>query len=279
MIAISSFVKRYPFVAFVLLNYLLSWSTVIPMHGLLLPWGPMLAALMVVGLTEGRAGVKAMWNRVIHRGTDLRWYVLAVAIPVAISLTAAALNVLLGAPVPQHIDWTTPIRVLPVLLLVSGMWEEPGWTGYALPQLLQRFTATPYGAIVATLFVAAIRTGWHLPLMIYGHVYWSDILSIIGFQFVLAWLYQNSRRSVLVVMLCHLMNNIFVGDFIQQYFVGADWVRYYWLMAGLWCLLAIGALVVSGPNLVRKTVPQSDETAQRDQSRWHKPLQHQDDIG
>ena len=256
-----SFIRRHSFVTFVLLTYLLSWLVVVPTRGLLLPWGPMLAALIVVGLTEGREGVKNWWNRVTHRSAELRWYGLAVAIPVVITLTAAALNILLGAPIPQHIDWTTPIRVLPVMLLVSGMWEEPGWTGYALPRLFNRFVTTPYGTLVATLILAAIRTGWHLPLMLSGHIYWSDIVSVIAAQIVYAWLFNRSRNSVLVIMLCHLTNNIISGEFVQQFFSGADWVRFYWLLAVLWSLLAIGVLVVAGPNLARRTSSAPAEAA------------------
>lgn len=262
---LRSFVKRHSFVTFVLLAYLLSWLVVVPTRGLLLPWGPMLAALIVVGLTEGRAGVKTWWNRVTRRGAGLRRFGLAVAIPVAITLTAAALNVLLGAPMPQDIDWTTPFRVLPVMLLVSGMWEEPGWTGYALPRLFQRFVTAPYGTLVATLILAGVRTGWHLPLMLNGHIYWSDIVSVIAVQIVYTWLFNSSRNSVLVVMLCHLVNNIIVGQFVQQFFSGADWVRFYVLLAILWSLLAMGVLVVAGRHLAPRTSSAPAEVARPSQ--------------
>jgi hypothetical protein len=261
-----SLIRRHSFVTFVLLAYLLSWLVVVPTRGLLLPWGPMLAALIVVGLAEGKAGVKNWWKQVTQGGAGLRWVGLAVAIPVIIPLSAAALNILLGAPVPQHIDWSTPLRVLPMLLLVSGMWEEPGWTGYALPRLFKRFGTAPYGALVATLIVAAIRTGWHLPLMLHGHIYWTDIVLVIAAQIVFAWLFNRSRESVLVVMLCHLTNNLIAGEFVQQLFSGADWVRLYWLWAVLWGLLAVGVIVLAGPALARRTGSAPAEAARTSQS-------------
>jgi hypothetical protein len=265
MNTILAFTRRHSFLVFVLLSYLLSWIAVIPTGGLLLPWGPMLAALIVVGVNEGSAGVRSFWNRVAHRGAALRWFGLAVAIPVTINLAAAALNVLFGADLPEQIDWSIPLRVLPVLLLISGMWEEPGWTGYALPNLLKRFATAPYGILLATLIAAIIRIGWHLPLMVYGHIYWSEIVSIIAVQVVLVWLFKGSRDSVLVVMLCHLTNNLIAGEFVQQLFTGADWVRYYWLIAVLWSFLAVVLLGLTGLKLARRSAFTPAETAHTSQ--------------
>jgi hypothetical protein len=147
---------------------------------------------------------------------------------------------LLGARISLHFDWGTALRGLPLLLVVGGQWEEPGWTGYALSKMLKHFSNAPYGVLGAALVVAAVRTVWHLPLMLYGHIYWSDILLIFAYQIVATWLFKRSKNSVLVVMLLHLMNNMISGQIAQQFFAGPDWVRYYWLYALVWSLLAVG---------------------------------------
>lgn len=252
-------VKHHSLVTFVVLAYALSWWIAIPMPGMLAPWGPALAALIVVGISGGRNGVKAWWGKVVQRNTKLGWYLLAASIPLVIPLTAAGLNLLLGAHVTQAIDWTVPLFVLPIMLLVSGMWEEPGWTGFALPRLLERFATTPYGTLSATLIMAVIRTGWHLPLMLSGSIYWTDILGIVAAQIVISWLFNASGGSVLAVMLLHLLNNTMAGEFVMQWFDGADWVRQSWLLAILWSLLAVGVLIFGGLGVGRTAVAPSQK--------------------
>ncbi len=258
MKTISAFVKEYSLVLFVLLAYLLSWSIVPFVPGLLLPWGPMVAALIVVGISEGKAGIKAWWSKVIQRKTRLGWVLLAAALPLVITLTAAGLNLRLGAHLTQAIDWTTPLFVLPIMLLVSGMWEEPGWTGFALPRLQERFVNLPSGTLLATVIMGVIRTGWHLPLMFSGNIYWSDIVLVLAVQIVISWLFNASAGSVLTVMALHLLNNTVSGEFVMQWFGGADWVRQSWLLALVWSLLALGVLIIAGRNLGRKPAVQSE---------------------
>lgn len=253
-------VKDHSLVTFVVLAYALSWWIAILMPGMLAPWGPTLAALIVVGMSQGKAGIKAWWGKVVQRNTRLGWVLLAAAIPLTIPFTAAGLNLLFGAHLSKAIDWTAPIFVLPVMLLISGMWEEPGWTGFALPRLQARFANAPYGTLIATLILAVIRTGWHLPLMLSGNVYWSDILGILAAQIVISWLFNVSGGSVLAVMLLHLLNNTFAGEFVLQWFSGADLLRLWWLLAILWSLLAVGLLIGTRWNLGRKTAVQSETT-------------------
>lgn len=63
-------------------------------------------------------------------------------IPGGLAFAVAGLTVAGGAP-PPSIDWWDAVQVLPAMLVVGGMWEEPGWTGYALPRLLERFAHPP----------------------------------------------------------------------------------------------------------------------------------------
>ena len=251
MKTVTTFVKNNSFVVFVVLAYIFSWWLV-PLNAGMLPVGPLLAALLVVGLSEGKAGVKAWWSQVVRRGGDWRWYAVAAAIPLVITFIAAGLNFLLGAELVAPIDWTIPFKTLPMMLVFSGIWEEPGWTGYALPHLYKRFGPSPAGTLSATLVMAVIRTGWHLPLMISGRIYWSDIVLVIAAQIVYTWLFNRTGGIVLAVMLFHLLNNIVSGVFVGGWFMGTDWVQLSWLLAGLWSFLAVGLLALDGVHLGRK---------------------------
>jgi hypothetical protein len=175
-----------------------------------------------------------------------------------IPFTVVGLNLLIGAQIAAPIDWTIPFKVLPMMLLLSGMWEEPGWMGFGLPHLYARVGPSVAGAFTATLIMAVVRTGWHLPLMLGGSIYWTEILGILAFQIVFTWLFNRSGGVVLVVMLCHLLNNIVSGAFVGQWFTGADWVSEAWLRAGLSSLLALGLLLLAGLSLGRKPAGQAE---------------------
>jgi uncharacterized protein len=110
------------------------------------------------------------------------------------------------------------------------------------------------------LIMAVIRTGWHLPLMLSGSISWWDIGSIIAVQIVISWLFNVTGGSVLVIMLLHLLNNTISGEFVSQWFSGADWVRQSWLLGVLWSLLALGVLIFAGIQLGRKPVAASRES-------------------
>ena len=56
--------RRHPLLAFFVLTYLFTWSLV--PFGSFLPAGPLLAAVVVIALTEGRPGFRRWWSRLIR---------------------------------------------------------------------------------------------------------------------------------------------------------------------------------------------------------------------
>jgi hypothetical protein len=145
------------------------------------------------------------------------------------------------------------LLLIPLFLLLGGEWEEPGWTGYALPRL-----QAGRSALAASLILSVFRVGWHLPLFLYGHIHWSDILFIIAAQIIIAWLYNSTSRSVLIVMALHLMMNV-SGEYFNPLFSGGDAVNFAWLRAGLFGVVAIGVIVWAGPaHLSRRPSVQAE---------------------
>src|SRR4029078_9073861 len=76
-IAMINLIKRHPVLIFFLLAYALSWGA-IPWHSFFAP-GVLIAALTVVALTEGLAGLKAMGARLIRWRVSWIWYLVALA--------------------------------------------------------------------------------------------------------------------------------------------------------------------------------------------------------
>jgi uncharacterized protein len=259
MSRISAFVKRHRLTTFFILAYALSWWAWIPYALGAFPtpiasFGPFLAAVVVLAVTEGKAGLLGLLRRMVRWRVAPGWYAVALLLPVILAASATALNVLLGAQPPSAAQlgaWTGIFSTFAIVLLIPGFggaWEEPGWRGYALPRL-----QNGRSALVASLILAALIAGWHLPLMVAGQVHYSDIVLILGGVIVFNWVFNNTGGSVLIIMLMHAANNAASGSFFSPMFSGADSIRQSWLLAMVWAVVAALVIVISGPvNLSRK---------------------------
>jgi hypothetical protein len=120
------------------------------------------------------------------------------------------------------------------------MWEEPGWTGYALPLLQNRYGNRSLGLLMASLHMGVIRAVWHLPLVLSGAIPWYDMVffEMLAFQFLITWLFNHTGGSVLIVMLFHLTSNILSGGIMVPLFSGPDYTRFYVLFTAAASLLA-----------------------------------------
>jgi len=176
MTALISFIRRHPLLIFFILAFAFSWWGWPLYHAHMSPVpifspGPCVAAFVVTALTAGRLGVRDLVQRMLRWRVGLRWYAVALALPALIAATAALFNTVFGATPrwPVQIDgWTDLALTFALNLLVpafGGAWEEPGWRGYLLPQLL------PLGQWPALLISGAIWGLWHAPIIAGGYNY------------------------------------------------------------------------------------------------------------
>lgn len=251
MNALSSFVRQNRVLSFVVLAYLFSWWPW-PLYVMgLLPFeiasfGPFFAALVILSLSEGKAGVVSWLARMVRWRVGLRWYLVALGLPILLSGLASYFAVLQGAPAPSMEElagWPSIFTFFPFALLVpglSGAWEEPGWRGYALHQF-----EAGRSRLVAMLPLWAIIVVWHAPLFFLGKVEWADVLNMVGGVIVYNWLYHQSGQSVLLVMMIHAMNNSSSGEFFSPMFSGVYSVQQAWMRVILWCAVAAVVLIAN----------------------------------
>ena len=244
---------RRPLILFLVLAALLSWwvwplyllgASPVPIAG----FGPFLAAVVVLWLRDGRAGVGGLLRSMVRWRVPVRAYLLALGLPLVISGAAVAANAAFGAERTDTFGLATsiPFTALAVLLVpgLGGAWEEPGFRGFALGRLEVRF-----GRITAPLVLGGIWVAWHLPLFLAGQILATDVLSIVGASVVIAAVFHLGRESVLIAMLLHAMNNAVGGSFASQLFEGSDLARLGWLTAGGWW---IAAIIVLGAQAQRR---------------------------
>jgi uncharacterized protein len=262
---LRSRVRRHPLIWFAVLSIVLSWWAW-PLYSLdLLPvpvasFGPFLAALIVLAVTEGRSGIVGLLRRMGRWRVGAVWYLVALALPLALSAAAVMINVALGAQVDLSmaaVSWVGIFPAFAMALLIPGFggaWEEPGWRGYAVPRLQSGRTA-----LRAALILGLLISGWHLPLIVVGQVNWTDILQIMGAVIVLNWLFNNASGSVLIIMASHAMNNTVWSTLTSKVVAEPDFPRQAVLQAVVWCVTAVIVVILTGPADFSRSHPKQEE--------------------
>lgn len=169
----------HPVAAFLILAFGWTWGWVLaaaltragrldlPMRGdlgvLLARFGPSLAALALLGLSQGTSAVRALLGRLGAVRVGAGWVVLALGMDIPLYLATFGLGALLDPHVPSlqgSVMSTLVATWIPTFIasfLTSGLGEELGWRGLLLPLLLRRLRPLP-----ATLLMVPIVSLWHL---------------------------------------------------------------------------------------------------------------------
>jgi membrane protease YdiL (CAAX protease family) len=115
---------------------------------------------------------------------------------------------------------TYPISFIVSLVIGGQLGEEPGWRGFALPRL-QRLR----GPFVGSLTLGLLWAFWHLPYFWMPEwgtpknsvidVVWF-VLADVALTIVYTWVFNNTKGSLLIVILVHASNDAF---FINQLFL------------------------------------------------------------
>ena len=218
---ITSFIKRYPQGVFWTIACATFWFAALVMGfrdlwGLLI-YGSFLGGALVTGIVDGRSGLKTYFSRIVRWRVGLKWYAVALLLPLVLHLVAFGLNIAAGAARPTNLHWPAWTVILAAFFgqgfLIIGLAEEPGFRGFALP----RFLASR-SAVSAALIVGLLHTLWHLPFLIgalaggYPIGILTNLLVIVSASVFFTWLFNNTNGSVLIAMLLHASEDLFSGD-------------------------------------------------------------------
>lgn len=170
-------------------------------------YGPMLSALLVTWLSEGRQGLREIGSRMVMWKVRPIWWIVALS-PLALGLVVALiLNLAMASGITVstigEVQFLPPLGMGALLLwiLTFGFGEETGWRGYALPRL--QFGRSAFFATVILWFFWAL---WHLPAFFYLYDPAIAPMWLIG-QFagaiLFTWLFNSSAGSILIVAIWH----------------------------------------------------------------------------
>src|SRR5262245_57398402 len=101
--------------------------------------GPLLAAIIVLAIFEGRSGLRDLFARIGKWQLGMRWYLIVFVLPLALTSVSLLFGFLANGTQMLELNPKLPVAYfLPFLLymlIFTGLWEEPGWRGFALPRL------------------------------------------------------------------------------------------------------------------------------------------------
>ena len=239
-----AFVRRHALLVFFALAFAITWAPT--PFGVFMAAGPLLAALVVTAVVDGRRGLRELGSRLVRWRVGWPWYAAAVLIPLAVVLGTGALNVALGAPDSplRELDVSSLALLFALRLVVpvfSPVGEEPGWRAFALPRFL-----TGRSPFEATLFLGLIVAVWHVPLIFLSGEDLPPLflLATVAVTFFYTWLFIHTGGSVFITILAHAAEGTVGREFTgTNGFAGPDKSHWVLLYTAGWCVVAVALLV------------------------------------
>jgi uncharacterized protein len=232
-------IKSHPLLSYFVLAFAITWGgfvlavgpggipatkeefTTLPLLAILTTLaGPSVAGLLLIGLVHGREGFRDLLTRLTRRRVDARWWAVAL-LTAPLVFTAVLIPLSLISPVFRLGIFASDAKVSFVLMgivvaLIVGIFEELGWTGFAVPTLL----GLRYGVLSTGLIVGVLWGAWHL----LGNDIWASVATSGGFPLALfvaltslsfvvgqlpayrvlmVWAYERTNGSLLLAILMH----------------------------------------------------------------------------
>src|SRR5215217_8522579 len=182
MTTIRAFLKSHPLLSFYTLAFAISWGAILLAVGLgpggfsatpqqfqkALPYavpamflGPSVACILLTGLLSGRAGFRDLLARMTRWRVGARWYAVALlTAPLVFTAVLLALSLISPEFLPRIFitsDKASLVLTGIAIGLPVGIFEELGWTGFAIPRMRLR-----YGVLGTGLMVGVLWGAWHL---------------------------------------------------------------------------------------------------------------------
>jgi membrane protease YdiL (CAAX protease family) len=242
------------------------FRNLLPMVVIAMMAGPSVAGIAATALFLGKTGLRDVWLRLLKGRVGARWYAIALLTgPLIVCGVLMALS--LTSPVfrPGIITVRDPATHLVLGLvtgLVAGLFEELGWTGFAIPRLRLR-----HGVFVTGLIVGILWGAWHLLVTWWGSTDTIGSLSmavylpamtlsfLIPYRILMVWVYDRTG-SLFVAMLMHASLTASVRTFDPVPISGAPIVYYNILLgAALWGVVTVVAAIPGALRRSTATVP------------------------
>ena len=286
MKTIKNTIKRYPVLTYFVLTFIFTWGcmavAVYPggfsitdeqfekagaLVYVAMLVGPSGAAILLTGFLDGRVGFRKLFSRLFKWRVDVRWYAIAL-LTAPLMITAILLGLSLISPEFKPAIFATddvPALVLSSIAtgLAVGLFEELGWSGFAVPRLKRR-----YGILNAGLIVGFVWGAWHFPPFWKSDTFSATfpLILLLGqlfswlppYRMLMVWVYDRTE-SLLIVVLMHASLMAGLSALVPAELSGTTLLT--WILtwaAGLW---AVGGVVAMTNNRKLSSQPSQKQVA------------------
>ena len=175
--------------------------------------GPAVAGIVLTAFLDGRAGLRALGAELFRWRVGGRWWTAALlTAPLSIAAVLFALSLSSSDFLPRLLvenDRAGLLGFVAVTSLLTGVFEELGWTGFAASALIRR-----HGVLRTGIVVGLLTAAWNLPIVTVkelslptpGALPLAVLLAVSllawqpAYRVLLVWVYDRTR-SVLLAML------------------------------------------------------------------------------
>lgn len=164
-------------------------------------FSPLIAAI-VAARSEGPGRVRELFASMRPQRGLAGWYLVALLIfPMIHVLGEAAHRFAAGAPAGEWL-YLPQLPQQWVVLVLIPLVEEPGWRGFALPRLAERF-----GWLRASWLVGVGWAAWHGVMFVLqgfdAAAFALGMIMIVAGSVVFGWLFDRTRGSLLAAVIAH----------------------------------------------------------------------------
>jgi uncharacterized protein len=215
-------------------------------------FGPLVAAI-VAARFEGGGALRTLFGSLRPRARHLVWYAVALlAFPVVHVLGEAAYRAVTGEAAGAWLYLPTQPQQIAALVMMPLV-EEPGWRGFAMPRLTERFGWLKASGIVGVLWAA-----WHAVMFVLqgfdAPAFALGIIMIVAGGFVFGWLFQRTQGSLLVAVIAHAGVHLDNPTRALPHQLTA-----YAVFTAAGCIAAALCIIVGGRSAARSRRPRSAE--------------------
>ncbi|MHA2182027.1 MAG: CPBP family glutamic-type intramembrane protease [Promethearchaeota archaeon] len=189
-------------------------------------YGPLFAAIIVSWNSYGKSEVKNLLGKIKVWRVKPKWILIILLLPFIFAVIPLGMNLLMGGDISgafnPEMSGLIIFLTLTYNIMTSGL-EEPGWRGFAFPEMRKKDEAYRSALIVGFFWAV-----WHFPYVLYvsylpikpmgfppAAIIGMEIYTLFGFtatilagSIIFSWIYANTE-SLLILILFHAFQNVF----------------------------------------------------------------------
>lgn len=229
---IKVLIKRYSVFCYFILAFIISWGLAslvvgpteiinirateteqkLPLVIMAMVIGPTVAGLVNTWINGSKEGLKSLISSLRKKPGDKRWYLVLLIAPASLIITDILLLFFSPNFIPALFTTANKMSFLGFTLfgaLIGGFFEEIGWTGFAIPRMLNRLNIFKTGLLLGLIWGA-----WHFLVNLWGSANSAGEAPLVLFLLValfsflppyrilMVWIYDHTQ-SLLISILMH----------------------------------------------------------------------------